>query len=275
MGRLFVGLSILIALTSCDHFDGSISNLNGNEITVLGHAGMGYGDTYPMNSMESLIACLSAGSDGTELDVQITKDGKLVAFHDEELNAKTNFTGRVNAYTKAELETCQYTINPNLSYSLLFLDDLFQHPKAATKRFSLDIKSVYHNPTSVSDSLFAAAVFQLITTYNLKQRITIESYSVSFLNELNELDPELELYFYPGTTYEAGLPVVLQNGFDGLTISAESLTASQVENAHSLGIKIITWGMRNKKENKSAVALNPDVIETDDVKYLLRYLNKK
>lgn len=40
---------------------------------------------------------------GVELDVQFTKDGKLVVFHDDMLDRATNLKGRVDAYTYDEL----------------------------------------------------------------------------------------------------------------------------------------------------------------------------
>ncbi|MFR5794415.1 MAG: glycerophosphodiester phosphodiesterase [Christensenellales bacterium] len=43
------------------------------------------------------------GADGVELDVQISKDGRLVVFHDDELSRLTGITGSVADYTYAEL----------------------------------------------------------------------------------------------------------------------------------------------------------------------------
>lgn len=43
-------------------------------------------------------------ADYLELDLQMTKDGHLVAMHDDKVNRTTNGTGRVDHYTLAELK---------------------------------------------------------------------------------------------------------------------------------------------------------------------------
>ena len=83
---------------SCKKNKEEILNLNNNKIDVLGHAGMGISSLYPINSAESLLACLHSGADGTELDVQLTMDNVLVAFHDASLSDKTNLSGIITAY---------------------------------------------------------------------------------------------------------------------------------------------------------------------------------
>ena len=64
----------------------------------MGHGGMGFSNVYPMNTFESIMHCINLGADGTEIDVQMTKDGILVAYHDRELSNKTNKCGLVNDF---------------------------------------------------------------------------------------------------------------------------------------------------------------------------------
>lgn len=63
---------------------------------VLGHRGMGptsalpqiTTDILPENSIAAFRECLDLGADGIELDVHLTKDGKLAVIHDDELGKK-------------------------------------------------------------------------------------------------------------------------------------------------------------------------------------------
>ena len=101
-------------LFSCGKKDFDINNLNNNKIAVIGHGGMGISHSYPMNSQESILKCLNLGADGTEIDVQMTKDGVLIAFHDSLLNHSTNLSGTVHSKTWAEIEGAIYS-HPNYS----------------------------------------------------------------------------------------------------------------------------------------------------------------
>ena len=64
--------------------------------------------SYPINTFESIMHCINVGSDGTEIDVQITKDGVLVAYHDKELSNKTNKCGLVNDFIGGFTERLLY-----------------------------------------------------------------------------------------------------------------------------------------------------------------------
>ena len=88
MKKLLYILSIFL-FSSCQKEIFDINNLNG-DILVIGHGGMGVSHSYPINTFESIMHCINLGTDGTEIDVQMTKDGVLVAFHDKELSNKTN-----------------------------------------------------------------------------------------------------------------------------------------------------------------------------------------
>ena len=90
MKRTILVCFIFSVIIACHKDEYNIVNLNGNRITALGHAGMGIGNTYPMNSYESIFKCLNLGMDGTEFDVQMTKDSVLVAYHSQDLSDETN-----------------------------------------------------------------------------------------------------------------------------------------------------------------------------------------
>ncbi|MDD3428488.1 MAG: glycerophosphodiester phosphodiesterase family protein [Oscillospiraceae bacterium] len=57
----------------------------------------------PENSLPAFEAAVKAGY-GMELDIQLTKDGQVVVFHDDTLNRVCGVEGRVDAYTYEELQ---------------------------------------------------------------------------------------------------------------------------------------------------------------------------
>ena len=54
---------------------------------LFGHRG--YSGKYPENTLLAFQKAIEAGADGIELDVQFSKDGKLVVIHDETLDRTT------------------------------------------------------------------------------------------------------------------------------------------------------------------------------------------
>ncbi|MBC6974379.1 glycerophosphodiester phosphodiesterase [Bacillus sp. Xin] len=63
----------------------------------------GAAGTYPENTMISFEAAESFRADGIELDVQFTKDGKVVVIHDETVDRTTNGKGAVRNYLYEDL----------------------------------------------------------------------------------------------------------------------------------------------------------------------------
>ena len=57
----------------------------------------------PENSLAAFAAAADAGY-GMELDVQLSKDGEVVVFHDDTLDRVTGVAGRVDAFDWAELK---------------------------------------------------------------------------------------------------------------------------------------------------------------------------
>ncbi len=72
-----------------------------SEYTVVGHRG--YPQLFPENSRIGLVAAAEAGVDAVELDVQMSKDGVPVVFHDQDLNRITRATGNIWDFTASQL----------------------------------------------------------------------------------------------------------------------------------------------------------------------------
>lgn len=57
----------------------------------------------PENTLRAFERAVEHGY-GVELDVQLTKDGEVVVFHDDTVDRETTFTGRVDSFTLEELQ---------------------------------------------------------------------------------------------------------------------------------------------------------------------------
>lgn len=58
----------------------------------------------PENTMEAFELAVAQKADGIELDIQLTKDGKLAVIHDETIDRTCNGTGYVKDFTMKELK---------------------------------------------------------------------------------------------------------------------------------------------------------------------------
>ncbi|MCR2822973.1 glycerophosphodiester phosphodiesterase [Lederbergia panacisoli] len=79
------------------------SIFQGNQVSYIG-AHRGASAYCPENTMSSFKKALELKADTLELDVQLTKDGEVIVFHDFYLNKSTDGQGFVFEHTLAEIQ---------------------------------------------------------------------------------------------------------------------------------------------------------------------------
>jgi glycerophosphoryl diester phosphodiesterase len=261
----------LVIISACRKDKIIIDNLNGNKISCLGHGGMGIGHTYPMNSFESISKSLNLGADGTEIDLQMTKDGVLVLFHDKELSISTDMSGLINDYNWNELKKARYSHFPYLNYSLISLEELFQQIENAKNHvFAFDCKLYPKGSEEDYYNSYISSLISLINKYKLnKHQVCIESQSIDFLEKFQMQNQDLQLFIYP-RSFEEGLELALKHKLFGITISTRAVNKEQIATAHSHNLRIAIWNTHSANDNLEAIKKNPDYIQTDNLKKLLK-----
>ncbi len=239
----------------------------------MGHGGMGVSDVYPINSLESIAHCINLDADGTEIDVQMTKDSVLIAFHDSELSPGTTLSGIVSEMTLAEITEARYINIPFTEYRVVTLKRIFTALEDYTDHiFTFDVKLYPGNNDLASYyDAYSDAIISFFEKYNLENSVYIESQSPEFLDIIHTKRPNYRLYYYP-QNFEDGLTTVLNNDYDGISISNEFISTDDVARAHKHNVFVTIWGVRSKDENVDAIRKNPDMIQTDNVSYLVDLL---
>jgi len=115
--------------------------------TIAGHRGAGLCCTVAPgrkklligNTQKSIQAAIDAKVDWIEIDVRLSKDNRLIVFHDETVDARTSSCGAVSQLTLQQLKACQLNVDPPVR--ILTLDEVFQKFPDPRLRWILDIKS--------------------------------------------------------------------------------------------------------------------------------------
>ena len=253
-----------------------INNLNNNYIAAFGHGGMGISYKYPLNSDESLKKCIEVGADGTEMDVQITKDSVLVAFHSNNLNETTSCEGKICDKNWNEIASCKYNWPVTHQMEIITLDNLMNtfsnHDKII---YTFDCKLYRSTPEPTAyNKQFANAILSLMAKNNLNENnVFIESKDTSFLSILKNKNKALKLFYYP-LSFQDGLNIAKTMGLFGISISNDDITKEEVDIAHDNGIRITLWNTKTKNENIDAILKNPDYIQTDKINHLLKVFDR-
>lgn len=272
MKKVLILFYILLNFFSCKKEEYSIVNLNGNKITAFGHGGMGFKNMYPVNSCESILKCLNLGMNGTEIDVQMTKDSVLVAFHDKDLSENTTLTGYVNSLNWSELKDAHYTKVPYLSYSIISLEQLFAHiEKLHEYKFIFDCKFFTSTNIHQYNTSYRNAIINVIQKYQLENNIYIESSNEIFLSLFKSSKPDYKFFINP-ISFQSGLDIASSLKLSGIQMSTHDLTLEQIKIAHANNLWISIWDIHSKSDHNEAIKKNPDFIITDNVENLIKQL---
>jgi len=270
-------LFIFLGFTTCkkDEALWQVENLNGNKISAFGHGGMGIAFKYPIDTYESFEPCLRIGADGTEMDVQISKDSVLVLYHHQKLEDGTSCDGIISTKNWNEMEkclhACPYSSSVNLIPASYLLDKVNDKSNLV---FTYDCK-LYHASTLTYNqkinyfNTFANSLIKHITKYNTIDNSFIESSDTLFLRLLQNKKPGLKLFYYTGN-YKSGLDVSKKIELYGLTIDHNLISKEEITAAHKNNLRITLFNTQTESENLKAIQKNPDFMQSDKIIHLLK-----
>jgi len=260
---------LLFTIVNCTKKeDYNVTNLNHNTVMVLGHRGMGEHFQYPGNTIEAVLPVLQIGADGSELDIQITKDSVLVLFHNNELDGRTKCSGRIIDYNWDEIKNCRYSALQT-DVKLICVDELFSNIENLNEYyFAFDCKLTVDNPYDISyRKTFLRAIKLISNKYRMSGNIFIEG-DLGFLQIAKELGLTNKGFLIGSSVDKA-----IENNFFGIGASLNT-SADTINYAHENGIYVMMWGAKTDLGNKQALKLNPDIIQTDKPIPLLMLLDR-
>jgi glycerophosphoryl diester phosphodiesterase len=279
--KIICFLCFALLANSC-HKDPPINqtaNLNGNMISAFGHAGMGLAFKYPIDSYESIEPCLRIGADGSEMDIQMTKDSVLVVYHNKVLEEETLCEGTINDKLWPEIWGCHRTSAISSRINLKSFNDLMNELISAgynihdyTYTFDCKLYSHASNPNLFLKQ-YANAVLKAIDDFQLTDNLLIESQDTTFLRILQKKRSGLKLFIYP-SDFNNAMDIALSMKLYGITIHTDLIDAKQVKFAHDNGIRVTLWGINTENKNVEAVLKSPDFIQTDKPIHLLKIFGK-
>ena len=205
---------------------------NFNRTLFLSHRGES--DDAPENTLAAFKLAMERDSDGIELDVRMTSDGKIVCVHDASLLRVAGVDLDVSSHSYKEL--CEVHPIPLISDALDVL--------APGKFMQIELKG---KPFDLTE-LRALADKHLA----LGKLLSISSFEIETLELANSVFPDLsrvllinlEKYFGKFPQPEEVASFCRQHGFSGISFKADmQADKSFVEALKSQGLRVVCWGV--------------------------------
>jgi len=291
-------IGMLVLFGAC----GSLSSLNNQRLhddtfPVFSYEGhRGARGLYPENSIGAMKTAIDLPKVTTlEMDCHITKDKKVVVYHDHYLNPKfvqyvngkplsgKDDKGIIYHYNYADL--AQFDIGSKfykdfpeqkkVPTSIALLSDLIDEAESYAKDkrntpmfYNIETKSnagkdgEYHpNPPEFSDLLL-----QVVIDKGIAARTVIQSFDKRTIQYINRVYPQIKTsYLIGGNNKKSVAELVDGLGYSPFILSPHYslITANFVKDAHKAGIKVVPWTVNDPQEIKKLEALQVDGIISD------------
>lgn len=228
---------------------------SGNLPEVVAHRG--YSSVFPENTLVSFAGAMDIGADYIELDVQLTKDGQVVIFHDNDLKRITGAEGAVSDYTFEELSA----LDAGSWFSPSFAGERIPSLKDALELISTSDCKVYLELKDIGEVAgFEEAVLEVVQQCNMKERCVFASFRYSYLEHFKELDAGLQT-LYNTTSGKTTLPEEFLADYYGLY--TESVRPDTVNAIHAAGKKAFVWTVNTPAAMQNVQAMDADGIVTN------------
>ncbi|GLY09900.1 glycerophosphodiester phosphodiesterase [Pseudobacillus badius] len=150
----------------------------------------GFSAIAPENTMAAFRAAETAGADGIELDVQLTRDGRLAVIHDEKLNRTTNGQGYVKDWDwkdLSRLEAKYKFAEADQDIGIPLLEDVFEWMRENEIICNVELKNNEFAYEGMEEK-----VIRLIRQFNYEGRVILSSFNHYSLTYVYRLAPDLE-----------------------------------------------------------------------------------
>lgn len=215
---------------------------------IVGHKGAaGYA---PENTLSSFRMAIELGCDRAELDVQKTKDGQAVVFHDTDVSNLTNGNGLIHEMTLAELKK----LDCGQGEKIPALEEVIEICK---NKINLQIElKADGTPELVND---------LILRNNIQSTTVITSFRVDLLKEMKQLNSNLQigLLFNTPDVMKKIWNLADEIPLDFLAPFAGLIDKEFIDKAHRLGKSIYAYRVNEKELGETLIAMGVDDIGTD------------
>lgn len=224
---------------------------------------------------EHTIAAYTLGQqlkgDYIEIDLQMTKDGYLVAMHDETLNRTTNGTGLVKEHTLEEIKQLNAGSTYNKKYPNLAKKE-YENAKVPTLEEVIEVfghDANYYIETKSPDEYpeMEEKLLEIINHYEIQDKVIIQSFSEESLQKLHSLHvnmPLVQLLSYKKAVQLTELEIKKYKTYCiGLGMNYKYIDSAYVKKIKKHGLEVHPFAVDNEQDMKKLLLWGVDGMFTN------------
>ncbi|HDR7848945.1 glycerophosphodiester phosphodiesterase [Bacillus toyonensis] len=209
--------------------------------------------------------------DYIEIDLQMTKDGHLVAMHDETVNRTTNGKGLVKEHTLEEMKQLNVGSFFNEKYPNLAKKE-FENAKVPKLKEIIEMfghNANYYIETKSPDEYpgMEEKLLEIIKYYQISDKVIIQSFSEESLQKIHSLHaniPLVQLLSYQKSVQLNELEIEKYKAYCiGLGMNYKYIDSAYVKKIKKHGLEVHPFTVDNEKDMKKLLSWGVDGMFTN------------
>lgn len=227
----------------------------------INFAHRGASEYAPENTFLAFNLGIYMGANGIETDVQLTKDGVAVLFHDDTIERMTGQSGSISDYTYDELSAFDVT-KGTLKDKIVKLEDFLKFFAFRDITFAIEIKQ----------RGIAKTVVDIIRRFDICKKVVITSFKFDELCDVREYAPEFKCGYLTSSVTDELLEKMRGLGIDEICPKAELCTKELVADWQLRGFNVRAWGVANETLMRQAYDVGCNGMTVNFPDKLCRYV---
>ena len=226
-------------------------------LEITAHRGASF--LYPENTMSAFRGALELGADWVELDVQQTRDGRIVVLHDPNTRRTTGVSGNVWNMTYeqiSKLDAGSFFSQEFAGEPIPLLSEVAEFARDTGLRLNIELKPTGH------ETDFEQGVIDIVHEYGLSDRCVITSQVYSVLERVKACDESIMTVYVTSLAYGS---IDRMKYADHFSVHSASVTPRLVSHVHNHGHQIYAWTVNTKAGIDRMIERNVDNIITDNI----------
>jgi glycerophosphoryl diester phosphodiesterase len=216
---------------------------------------------YPENTRLAFEKAIESRADMIELDCQLSADGHVVVFHDEDLRRTAGVRGAVRDQSLAQLKALDIGRWRNQRFSgerVLTLEEALEILQGRAA-LCLEIKQFPHSRAGIELKLLF-----ILSHYDFMDRTTVSSFVYRSLSRIRELAPDARIgVIYAKSVKEDPFIAAAELGAESVHVHKEAANTSFVHRAWEQGLDVFVWTINDAREIEGFAAIGVQGIISD------------
>lgn len=227
------------------------------DMEVTAHRGSSI--KYPENTMRAFREAKKEGADWIELDVQETKDGKIIVLHDKNLKRITGIDKKIWKASYEEIKDFDVGSFLNEEFKderIPLLEEVIRWAKNNNMKLNIELKPSGHEKD------LEKLVIEIIKDMDFTKDCVLASQKYEVLENIKNYDKNIKTAYVMSIAYGDLLSF---KAADQFSIEASSINENLVKMLHREGKHLYAWTINSEDGIKKMLDLKVDNIVTDDV----------